>query len=915
MSRPVIPLSDPDAISLVRFSLERRVFDGGVQVQLAADQINQLARRHATLFEAESFAEQDCRAVRQATSSMLGAFHAAGMDVVTWIHGDGKRPLFRFGVVSTDIGPGLPNRDRLAEGVFEGFLQGTTLRRTSYPETVRYLEQLQTHGAAGVVVGIPSDRSPDELTATLDLALDALSGAAFDIMVQCTPVPDTMIDLATENLSLLANQAELWSRATISAGESETFSENLTKGVSEALGSSETKNWSSSRTVSEAMPVKGGGAPAVGAGAGLVLGAVAGSIAGSFASPAGTVLGAKLGGMVGAQLGSFIGGALVPPVHRSEGNSSTQGETRGTSHTVTLSRQASESLARGLTRQVTFEVTSRQARALREQLEAHLERLRSGRGLGLWIVSVHVFASDASQLSLVANTAIGALRGEHSHLEPPRLMQYEPRSVNVATRAVGLLRPPLLRIAAHPLIPGWEQPVTQLTSPELACWLQPPSRQVTGILVRSPSRFSRYVPARSSEAPEVIPLGPLLRLGRPLKDTRLTLDLADLCKHCFVAGTTGSGKTNTVRVLLRALSDRKVPFVLLEPAKSEYGQLFDDLERGGHRPLRLAPGGAFGDSSRALEFNPFAVPPELPLGRHVEALKILLRACFAMQESLPQILERVLFKAYEYSGHTDFAHPVGRGRGFPTFAQMLKKRTRPASPGTPRTSCSVSLIEEQINALGYEQRVRDNLVAAMTVRLESFVRGTKGLIFSGSEMDWADALRRPCFVELSDITEPDIRRFLVGALLLRLYAEREAERRRLGHKGDQPLQHLLVLEEAHHFLREETGSGPGAELVRQSNSMLSDAFAELRAYGQGILVADQAPAELAPAVLRNTGTKVLHRLLYEADCRAAGDAIGLDDEQRAALRHLAVGEAVVFTPSTPLPVCCRISKFTGNDVR
>ncbi|HZZ85366.1 MAG TPA: hypothetical protein VFE30_12565 [Anaeromyxobacteraceae bacterium] len=118
---------------------------------------------------------------------------------------------------------------------------------------------------------------------------------------------------------------------------------------------------------------------------------------------------------------------------------------------------------------------------------------------------------------------------------------------------------------------------------------------------------------------------------------------------------------------------------------------------------------------------------------------------------------------------------------------------------------------------------------------------------------------------------------------------------------------MVVLEEAHHFLRRANGEGPGSDLVRQSNILLADAFAEFRAYGQGILVADQAPGDLDQAVLRNTNVKIVHRLFQEADVVAMAEAVGLSEDRRAELRRLASGECVVFTPSLQHPVVCRVS--------
>ena len=80
----------------------------------------------------------------------------------------------------------------------------------------------------------------------------------------------------------------------------------------------------------------------------------------------------------------------------------------------------------------------------------------------------------------------------------------------------------------------------------------------------------------------------------------------------------------------------------------------------------------------------------------------------------------------------------------------------------------------------------------------------------------------------------------------------------------------------------------------------------MRAHGEGIIVADQAPSELSTAVLRNTNLKIAHRLLYAQDCKAMGEAMGLNDEQIKQLRLLQAGECVITTPKAPTPAQCQI---------
>jgi DNA helicase HerA-like ATPase len=523
----------------------------------------------------------------------------------------------------------------------------------------------------------------------------------------------------------------------------------------------------------------------------------------------------------------------------------------------------------------------------------------------MWRTSAHLATGDDAALNVVGHLLLGALRGDGSHLEPLRLVPYTQESMQVALASLRDGMQPRIGGPAHPVVPGAEQPETLLTSEELGRWLGIPSHDLPGLPAREVAHFGRGGRGMQEQRldPMTLPLGPLVYGGRVSAFERVGIPMTELCGHAFVAGTTGAGKTTTIREILRGLAERSIPFIVLEPAKSEYLDLFEELRSAGHRPIRfeLSPILEAPDV-QPLRLNPFAAPAGLPLGRHIEALKILLRSCFEMQESLPQLLERVLFDVYQDRGWNDLVKPVTEAeiatRGFPTFSDFLE-------PVVSRRTAAWSRIQRAVAQFQYEDRVEKNLVAALTVRMQSFLRGLKGNIFVQEERSFTELLQRPCFINLSDINEPDIRRFLLSSLFLRLYAERAAESRLREIPGG--LRHLIVLEEAHHFLRKTSSEGPGSNLVRESNTLLADAFAEFRAYGQGILVADQAPGELDQAVLRNTNVKIVHRLFQEADVVAMAEAIGLNEDNRGELRRLGAGECVVFSPSLQHSVVCRVS--------
>jgi uncharacterized protein len=146
-------------------------------------------------------------------------------------------------------------------------------------------------------------------------------------------------------------------------------------------------------------------------------------------------------------------------------------------------------------------------------------------------------------------------------------------------------------------------------------------------------------------------------------------------------------------------------------------------------------------------------------------------------------------------------------------------------------------------------------------------------------------------LEIEDCGDDRDKAFLTGAVLIRL-----GEHLRARHRGEAPgpvvLRHLTVVEEAHRLLRQPpsgTGSGPAAHAVE----MFADLLAEIRAYGEGLIIAEQIPSKLVVDVLKNTAVKICHRLPAADDGTVVGATMNLRDEQSRYLVTLLPGEAAV----------------------
>ena len=133
----------------------------------------------------------------------------------------------------------------------------------------------------------------------------------------------------------------------------------------------------------------------------------------------------------------------------------------------------------------------------------------------------------------------------------------------------------------------------------------------------------------------------------------------------------------------------------------------------------------------------------------------------------------------------------------------------------------------------------------VTVRISSILFGTTGRFLDGGHpLDFGKLLESNVVLEIEDCGDDRDKAFLTGAVLIRL-AEYLRMRQRAEGPAPARLRHLTVVEEAHRLLRQPppgTGSGPAAHAVEVFAGLL----AEIRAYGEGLIIAEQIPSKLIP---------------------------------------------------------------------
>ncbi|HHV13116.1 MAG TPA: ATP-binding protein [Clostridiales bacterium] len=431
------------------------------------------------------------------------------------------------------------------------------------------------------------------------------------------------------------------------------------------------------------------------------------------------------------------------------------------------------------------------------------------------------------------------------------------------------------------------EPSVPISGRQLALHTIFPHKAVPGLPVVEYASFGRNI-VRSEEITDnpIAKIGNIYHMGKTEKENQVYLDMQSLASHTFIAGTNGSGKTNTVYKLLEEIHNNNVKFLVIEPAKGEYKNAFGhypDLEVYGTNPQKTP----------LLKLNPFKFNKEIHVLEHIDKLIEVFNACWPMYAAMPAVLKAAVENAYISCGwNMKESKCRGGHRIFPTIRDVLRELTI------------------ELDSSAFSGEVRGNYVGALTTRLESLCKGLFGQIFSGEDLGDEQLFEKNVIIDLSRAFSTETKAMLMGILILRLQ-----EHRMSGGGMNLPLKHVTILEEAHHLLRRTSSeqSQEGSNLLGKSVEMIANSIAEMRTYGEGFIIVDQSPGLLDMSVIRNTNTKILLRLPEFSDRELTGRSMGLNPQQIDEIPRLKKGVCVIYQNDWLEAVLCKIGKAENSD--
>lgn len=603
--------------------------------------------------------------------------------------------------------------------------------------------------------------------------------------------------------------------------------------------------------------------------------------------------GVNLGLNVGKNFsGSTTASATPMGVGVSESVSS--GTNFGANFGVNFSRSSSVTVTLGKNEGITQSFTNYGVKHTLEVIEKQLKRMDESSALGMWEFAAYVVAQSPVVANNVAHTYLALTQGEESFMTRTAVNLWdgerEKDQAKEILKSVQLLQHPVfgLKDSADEsvlLYPTLITPSTSLSGKELAKALNFPRKSVPGFPVIQCASFGRSVLADGKVIENTTDLGCVYHMRKPDENIRVMLDQDSLTAHTFITGSTGSGKSNTVYKLLYELcfkNDSQAKFLVIEPAKGEYKQVF-----GGYEGVSV-----YGTNFRMgplLKLNPFSFPDEIHVLEHIERLIEIFNACWPMYAAMPAVLKDAIEACYESCGWS-LTYSICEPKRYPTFATLLEK------------------LPEIMNRSDYSKDTKGDYIGALVTRVKSLTNGINGQIFCADEgLSDEQLFDQNVIVDLSRVGSMETKSLLMGILMIKLQEHRMAHAR----DTDTGLRHVTVLEEAHNLLRRTSSeqSQDSSNLQGKSVEMLANAIAEMRTYGEGFIIADQAPGLLDMAVIRNTNTKIIMRLPDESDRVLVGKAAGLTDEQIVELSKLDCGVAAVFQNHWLEAVLCKVDEF------
>lgn len=843
----------------------------GETYKLRSLTMNELAmsvEKHARIYHLKRFVYDLSENFLNKLITVVNVAYALKGTIITSIQSHGDVVDFYIGIVAKEEkgAAGRQNREALLSAFADtiaGNFSGSDMGEQIQGEELEQFKAAIDGKALCSISVVPSLRMEDRsgigtYVQGIENLVDALKGRKYTFLTIADPVPpESLMDIRRGYENIYNHLLPLY-KIVETKGTSDTISlsqtdtENYVKGITDGI----------TRTQGKSQ-----------------------SVYSSNGFSAGVSGGISLGVMFGVQAG----------FNRSQGQGSavthSQSASHQTSHQMGKAHSETVGVGHAANESTQVSVENRTVKSILDKIEKNIERIDECEGYGAFHAAAYVIADDRETALNAAGNFVSLMKGERSAAQISAVNCWEQadkegfgyRQEWKSENFQEILK--CLRQLTHPEFQVNEQvavsPCTMVSGPELTVELGFPKKSVSGLAVIPMHPFGRNIMGTEGES---IELGQLYFMGKE-ENQKVTLNLDSLASHTFVAGSTGSGKSNAIYQILEQLQNKHISFMVVEPAKGEYKHIF------GNQP-DVAVLGTNEKRTELLKVNPFSFPEDIHVLEHIDRLIEIFNVCWPMYAAMPAILKEALEEAYISCGwDLDSSENRYGDKIFPSFSDLREA------------------LETVIKDSAYDAEVKSNYKGSLLTRVSSLTNGINGKIFTADELEEENLFDRNVIVDLSRVGSMETKSLIMGVLVMKL------QEYRLCQEGiNRRLHHVTVLEEAHHLLKRTSGemNPDSSNITGKSVEMIANAIAEMRTYGEGFVIADQSPGLLDMAVIRNTNTKILLRIPEYHDRLLAGRAAGLNEGQMEELAKLPLGVAAVYQNHWLEPVLCRFARYEQN---
>ncbi|MCI5902950.1 MAG: DUF87 domain-containing protein [Blautia sp.] len=580
------------------------------------------------------------------------------------------------------------------------------------------------------------------------------------------------------------------------------------------------------------------------------------------------------------------GSSFTQSISDSEGSSSTEGRSRGETRTT------------GSSKTITLNFENQGVSNLIERAKSQLERFKICESFGMWEFCSYFMSKDIHTTALAGNAYKALMTGDESNVESAHMNIWtlsQRESINrIVDYVLHLVHP---QAEMPPLGDGYARqlvtPANMVSGHELPLVMGLPKKSVSGLAVVEMAEFGRSVVYEDRIPSRMIAFGNIYHMGT-VEEARVNMNLDLLASHCFITGSSGSGKSYATYQLLEAVMQNDVKVMIIEPAKGEYKQIF-----GGVKGIKIFTTDP--NAYRILRVNPFQFPENIHLLSHIEQLLQIFNASWSLYAAMPAILKQAVVDAYVKCGwdvQNSIWIPGISDHKYPVFADVLE-----ILPGI-------------INASDYSADSKGDYKGALLTRVQSMTVGMNGMIFKNSTgIEDSLLFDSNVIVDLSELGSEEAIALIMGVLIMKLNEYRKAQRKTNPNLSlNSCLRHVTVLEEAHNLLKRTSKeqSQDSSNIVGQSVEMISNSIKEMRTYGEGFVIIDQSPMAVDASAIENTATKIIMNTPAKDACEELGSALSLTEEQTGELSRLNVGVAAVFQKGWLSPVLMKIDEWDNR---